>query len=187
MMIDTPDDIPHSSVKTNSPPNPLDSREAAEKAAEDASREKFLEAFAEYTRAAKNHSWFVGWRHGFSSGWDAAKEHFMAQVEKQHTAIPPVPPPPPQTNKTPQGLMPIQKPGSPPAVVLVFRFIAANPGQRGVEIAQSLEGQLPERTVRTALHRLKTAERIQIVDGLWYVAQAAAANPKPREKDDGLP
>ena len=48
MMIDTPDDIPHSSVKTNSPPNPLDSREAAEKAAEDASREKFLEAFAEY-------------------------------------------------------------------------------------------------------------------------------------------
>jgi hypothetical protein len=57
---------------------------------------------------------------------------------------------------------------------LVLAYITGNPGKRGVEIAQHFADSLPmllERTVRTALHRLKISRKILNVDGRWYTAE----------------
>jgi hypothetical protein len=53
----------------------------------------------------------------------------------------------------------------------VLLSITAHPGRRGVDIANEFSRApqpLPERTVRTALHRLKNAKKIMPVAGLWY-------------------
>jgi hypothetical protein len=64
--------------------------------------------------------------------------------------------------------------------------ITASPGRKGVEVvkaAQMIDPSIPERTVRTALRRLKLNKKIWQRNGLWY--------PKPPrerlllETDDG--
>jgi hypothetical protein len=52
----------------------------------------------------------------------------------------------------------------------VFNVITDFPGQRGVEIAAHLPG-VAERTVRTAIHRLKIRGAIYQNDGKWYPAK----------------
>lgn len=51
----------------------------------------------------------------------------------------------------------------------VLSYIQTHPGLRGVEIADAFDDR-PERTIRTALHRLKktTPPKIQIVEGKWF-------------------
>jgi hypothetical protein len=78
---------------------------------------------------------------------------------------------------------PSPPPLTPTANDLVHQFIYENPGKRGIEIANSFKQavfRLPERTVRTALHRLKTATppKIKIVDGRWYPTEATSAEPQ---------
>jgi len=57
--------------------------------------------------------------------------------------------------------------------------VNAAPGRKGVEVVkavQLIEPSIPERTVRTALRRLKMHKRIWQRDGRWY--------PKaPRQRD----
>ncbi|MBB1089866.1 hypothetical protein HUU61_01050 [Rhodopseudomonas palustris] len=50
----------------------------------------------------------------------------------------------------------------------VLALIREMQGLRGVDIVKSLEGQVEERTVRTALHRLKRRELIDQRNGLWF-------------------
>jgi hypothetical protein len=72
------------------------------------------------------------------------------------------------------------------AIVVVEDCINASPGKKGVEVVkavQLVDPQIPERTVRTALRRLKMNKKIWQRNGLWY--------PKPQrdrsllENDDG--
>jgi hypothetical protein len=78
--------------------------------------------------------------------------------------------------------------GRPPSVTIqvVEDCINAAPGKKGVEVvkaAQMVDPMIPERTVRTALRRLKMSKKIWQRNGLWY--------PKPTrlrdlvENDDG--
>jgi hypothetical protein len=77
--------------------------------------------------------------------------------------------------------------GRPPSVTIqvVEDCINAAPGRKGVEVvkaAQMIDPMIPERTVRTALRRLKMSKKIWQRNGLWY--------PKQRERsllenDDG--
>lgn len=57
----------------------------------------------------------------------------------------------------------------------VLKIISTNPGLRGVEIVEMLgigPDAVHERTVRTALSRLKRRGQIQQQDGGWHVIQS---------------
>lgn len=56
----------------------------------------------------------------------------------------------------------------------VFRTIRENPGLRGIEIVRAIETAghtIHERTVRTALSRLKRADMIEQQEDKWYEKQ----------------
>lgn len=131
-------------------------------------REGVFTAIWELERAAFRY----GYDKGFDAGWDAAWRRFRAEfmdkpppASEQPREAPQSPPPPPTM------IAPDRK----PAKELVLQILTANPnGMRGVEIVQAvqkIDSTIPERTVRTALHRLKTEdEQITNVDGLWHLA-----------------
>jgi hypothetical protein len=50
----------------------------------------------------------------------------------------------------------------------VLEKIREHPGLRGVEVVKALEGSVEERTVRTALHRLKRRNAILQKENAWY-------------------
>lgn len=52
----------------------------------------------------------------------------------------------------------------------VLMAIRETPGVRGVDIVNGLAGSVEERTVRTALHRLKKREAIFQQEGKWFPA-----------------
>jgi hypothetical protein len=57
------------------------------------------------------------------------------------------------------------------AIGVVEDCITASPGKKGVEVVkavQLVDPSIPERTVRTALRRLKIHKRIWQRNGLWY-------------------
>ena len=64
----------------------------------------------------------------------------------------------------------------------VYNVITGFPGQRGVEIYAHLQHEVEERTVRTALHRLKKRGAIFQNDGKWYAAQKTEV-----QKNEGQP
>jgi len=117
-------------------------------------------------------------------GWKAAAESFREQAEKERAA---------RLTGLPQELPSyaslglgsswhISHHGTNPRIRtandLVLAHVRDYPGQRGVDIAAAFARQIPERTVRTALHRLKNGEKIKIVDGRWYVCETAPATPR---------
>lgn len=56
----------------------------------------------------------------------------------------------------------------------VFRTIRENPGLRGIEVVRAIETAgytIHERTVRTALSRLKRADMIEQQEDKWYEKQ----------------
>jgi hypothetical protein len=64
----------------------------------------------------------------------------------------------------------------------VLLWIKANPGHRGYRIANEFaaaQPPLPERTVRTALFRLKGEGKIVSVDNRWYAREAAPVRRPP--------
>ncbi len=66
------------------------------------------------------------------------------------------------------------------AIVVVEDCINASPGKKGVEVVkavQLVDPTIPERTVRTALRRLKLNKKIWQRSGLWY------PKPQPRLRD----
>jgi hypothetical protein len=63
------------------------------------------------------------------------------------------------------------------AIVVVEDCINASPGKKGVDVVKAvhlIDAGIPERTVRTALRRLKIHKRIWQRNGLWY--------PKPQRE-----
>jgi hypothetical protein len=140
-----------------------------------AAQERFRDSFTQFIDAALEYGSVTGWLQGFDRGWDAAFEYLktpMSDVKaaaiKSHQPDKPVQPPLPLMFLGPDADKDIT------AADVVYDYIRANPGKRGVEIATAMEERvppIPERTVRTALHRLRhQAEKIKNVDGKWYAA-----------------
>jgi hypothetical protein len=81
---------------------------------------------------------------------------------------------------TPTGLaavaeMKVGAPAGKTAAEIVYTYIKDYPGNTGVEIVRGLEAiglTIHERTIRTALFRLKK-DKITLVDGRWYTTEAA--------------
>ena len=60
------------------------------------------------------------------------------------------------------------------AITLVHDAIFAEPGLRGVDIVRALENKVVDRTVRSALRRLKKGRSIWQRNGKWYPKQERA-------------
>jgi hypothetical protein len=65
------------------------------------------------------------------------------------------------------------------AISVVRELISAQPGLRGVDIANQLEGQVIERTVRSCLHRLRGHHEIWQRKGRWYPRDREAPETPP--------
>jgi hypothetical protein len=72
--------------------------------------------------------------------------------------------------------------GGKPMIDMVQDIIRARPGARGVEIVSAMQDERPDqsrksldRTVRTALMRLKKRQAIETRDGGWYIKEREAA------------
>jgi hypothetical protein len=106
---------------------------------------------------------------GFNAGVEAYRKWLEEQVKKFQEEQAPAqvesaPPPSAPNDKS-------HEPNDQTANERVLLSIIAHPGRRGVDIANAFVGALPplpERTVRTALFRLKNANKIMRVSGLWY-------------------
>jgi hypothetical protein len=168
----------------------IDQRKAKDAEAAENARKQLFAALAAYEEAIREQASFLGWDQGFSVGWKAATKYFQEEAEKAREAMKSAPLAAQRTASLsahnlflPFGVDDGVAPSS-GARVIVERYIKANPGLRGVDIAKALSSSLPERTVRTALHRLKVAGRIKTVDGRWYAGEAAPPDPQPQAKEN---
>jgi hypothetical protein len=114
----------------------------------------------------------IGYGHGVEAAWEEATKRFSALIAEK-----PAPSPPPavtQAQLEQSGADPEDRPSKD----IVLSLIRQTPGMRGVEVVQAAEKAgtpLLERTIRTALHRLKIEELIRNEDGRWFVNEAAVA------------
>lgn len=126
-----------------------------------------------FLKALKDHEHFVyrlGYEAGFAAGWEALVRK-LSMTKPDEPAVPP--------HRDLSELMQ-QHEGEIPARDTLIAIIKQAPGlQRHeiVEIASKSLSHLTERTVRTALQRLKEAGELRVEEGKWFVAVKA---PAPR-------
>ncbi|MGJ0533546.1 hypothetical protein [Methylocystis sp.] len=158
-------------------------------------QQKFFQAFSDFIIANRTEAHTIGWEEGFLAGWGGAMKHFQDEAQKKarEAAMGAKPPQPPENRGHLYSRLHDLLADSggtstarPPAIITVQRFIRRNPGLRGVEIAAALAKSFPERTVRTALHRLKTAGHIRIEEGRWHPVTPTPPNSS-QEKADAPP
>ena len=118
--------------------------------------------------------WSAAWDRGHQQGWREGYNYALWQIEQARAQVPTAQQPP---RVEPEAAPPlIEDDDEPTAQETVLRIVKAMPGLRGVDIVQkAAEGGRPvkERTVRTALHRLKNADEIVNVNERWYTPDAA--------------
>lgn len=168
----------------------LDKLQVQYKAEVEAAGQALMAAVIAYAEAIKNDHGLAQWREGFNLGWKSSREHFRTELESTFkiedakagigglVAFHAIPLPlrtATLSTSSPPTL-------TPTANDLVHQFIHENPGRRGIEIADNFSKtvwRLPERTVRTALHRLKKAKKIVVVEGRWYTVESAPEAKQP--------
>lgn len=128
-----------------------------------------------FFKGLKNHEhtiYQLGYEDGFSAGWEAAVNR-LSEV-KPGSGVSTVP------SKDLTNIL-RQEPEEIPAQDTLLAIIEGTPGllrQQIVEQARKGLSTLTERTVRTALHRMKSAGELIVEDNRWYVAD----NQKGSEK-----
>lgn len=112
-------------------------------------------------------------RAAYERGWRDATDAITGAAEQAKrpsgAVVAPEKPSPPTPRRT-------GRPSS-PAIRIVEDCITATPGMKGVDVvkaAQSIDGTIKERTVRTCLRRLRLQKKIWKRNGLWY--------PKAKDK-----
>lgn len=109
-----------------------------------------------------------GRKQGHVEGWNAARERVIKALGITVTTLAPLAPPAPRTS----------------VIRLVLKIINHTPGLNGIEIVSqaSLDAGMAinERSVRTALRRLRLRGYIMQISGAW---QPAAGAPQELEAD----
>jgi len=128
-------------------------------------------------------AWHKGFDAGFARGWETAIHRFKTLMEKSDVA------PSHQSTSAPVSLF-LQDHDRPRtlrrASDVVLDIIKAHPGIKGVDIVRiSVEAGEPvlERTVRTALYRMKRDGQIRNLGGGWYPGLTPAN--EDQEGEDG--
>jgi hypothetical protein len=126
-------------------------------------------------KALEKAAWSHGFHEGFSAGWEAGRKR-LQEVMEQVTAQP-EPASTRVSQPTSLALFPMDAAGpNIRAADVVLQIISSRPGIRGIEIVNAtLDAGSPmlERTVRTALYRMKRDGRIRNLGGRWFTAEAA--------------
>lgn len=156
----------------NAPPPvpPVEPDEQAKQLLADARAAKTVmsDALARY----EDRIWQAAWDRGHQQGWQEGYQYALWMLEQARNRAAHEPPP----RAEPPAAPPIiEEDGeeSPSTQEAVLRMVTAMPGLRGVEIVEKLHlsgVQAKERTVRTALHRLKNAQKIRNKDERWFPA-----------------
>jgi hypothetical protein len=136
------------------------------------------------------------WRSGYKSGWDKHHEWTLEQLKKYVAQS--VPNAEEATKAEAERTLSAQvsqaAPYQPPLVFtrpaadVVYETIQLNPGLTGVEIVRLLEKAgtpINERTVRTALFRLKV-DKIAAVENRWYTTEVAIEVARDRRLSKAL-
>jgi hypothetical protein len=125
------------------------------------------EARDQFIKALKTHEHFVyrlGYEAGFTAGWDAVVRR-LASTKPDLTA---------STDHQDLTDLLHRHESEIPARDTLIAIVLATPGLERHEIIVEAQKRLPslsERTVRTALQRLKNAGELQVDDGKWYVTE----------------
>lgn len=128
-----------------------------------------------FFKGLKNHEhtiYKLGYEDGFSAGWAAAVNR-LSEV-KPGAGVSTVP-----SRELTSILQ--QEPEEIPARDTLMAIIVQTPGlirQEIVETARKGPSTLSERTVRTALQRMKTAGELLVEDNRWYVADKQKGSEK---------
>jgi len=160
-------------------PSPENERDAEQKAA----RAAALDALHEWERKT--------FRQGFDAGWEACNERWRKmlqeatqQVEATAAVAPTTAQPGHDANQRIY-LGDDARPAARKAADVVFDVIRSNPGIRGVDIVRATGERGPpllERTVRTALYRMKRDGLVKNLEARWFAADAA---PETGSDDEG--
>jgi hypothetical protein len=128
-----------------------------------------------FFKGLKNHEhtiYQLGYEDGFSAGWEAAVNR-LSEV-KPGSGVSTVP-----SRELTNILR--QEPEEIPARDTLIAIIDETPGllrQQIVETAGKTPSSLNERTVRTALQRMKAAGELLVEDNRWYVANKQKGSDK---------
>ena len=111
------------------------------------------------------------YKNGYQKGQEDALSAINRAVEQMSLSSASLPSPlPPLLNGGQQRVEPSFREGS--TMALVHEFIKENQGHAGIEIVNGLiQGghKTEERTIRTALHRLKDKKVVTNRDGKWFI------------------
>jgi hypothetical protein len=123
------------------------------------------EAFFKALKSHEHSIYKLGFDDGFASGWDAAITR-LAEMKPAGAS----------TSSTQGDLSAVlqKDDGESPAHETLLKIIAKTPGlqrQEIVDIACKTLSTLNERTVRTALQRMKGSGELQVLDNRWYIVE----------------
>lgn len=130
-------------------------------------------------------AWQQGFDVGFARGWDAAIKRFRELMEKSgEDQVPQAAP----SNAPSLFTQDYDQPRlSRRASDVVLDIIRTKPGIKGAEIVRASEeiGEpVLERTVRTALYRMKRGGQIRNLDGGWYASPTQTHQHEGSGDDD---
>lgn len=157
------------------PQQPLDYEQQARDLVVEARghRASMMEAHQQALVRYENALWRGAWETGYNQGWKDGYEAALAQMAQLRANTPP------PTTTRPEPIAPSLEEDpddTPTAQEIVLMTVGTFPGLRGVDVVKHTASSgtpVKERTVRTALHRLKTAGQIVNVDERWYLPGAA--------------
>jgi len=133
------------------------------------------DAFFKALKVHENSIYKIGYEDGYGAGWEAALNK-LAEIK-------------PEVNFSTQGPTDLShllhsQSDEVPTHDTLLTIIKQHPGLRREEIIDTAAKHLPnlnERTVRTALQRMKNAGDLHATDGKWYIAE----KPKKSGRSSG--
>lgn len=114
--------------------------------------------------------WNAAYDRGHQQGWREGYNYALWQIEQARAQVP-VASTPPRAEPEPAPII-TEEDDTPSAQETVLKAVAAKPGMRGVEVVAAV-APIKERTVRTALHRLKKDGQIVNINERWFLPDAA--------------
>jgi hypothetical protein len=127
-----------------------------------ASLHEARDAFFKALKVHEHTIYKLGYEDGYSAGWEAALSK-LAEIKPAANFAP--------SGPTDLGHLLYKQTDETSTQDTLLDIIKTNPGLKRQEIVEAARRPLPtlnERTVRTALQRMKNAGELQVVDSKWY-------------------
>ncbi len=126
------------------------------------------EARDTFFKALKTHEhsiYKLGYEDGFQAGWEAALSQ-LSQLKPEVNFV--------SNGPTDLGHLLHREADEIPTRDTILRILSQNPGIKRQDLVELAEKQMPtlnERSVRTALQRMKNAGELKTVENKWFLAE----------------